>query len=74
MEDNVGHLGSLEGQSLLVKAKSLSDYLGISSDANVELRRESINLTMKLMVAKLKNCQKGTGLVISLPLVVQRML
>lgn len=57
MEDNVGHLGSLEGQSLLVKAKSLSDYLGISSDANVELRRESINLTMKLMVAKLKKGQ-----------------
>lgn len=55
MENNVGHLGSLEGQSLLVKAKSLSDYLGISSDANVELRRESINLAMKLMVGWLQS-------------------
>lgn len=55
MENNVGHLGSLEGQSLLVKGKSLSDYLGISSDANVELRRESINLAMKLMVGWLQS-------------------
>ncbi|XP_062026508.1 uncharacterized protein LOC133742842 [Rosa rugosa] len=39
MEDNVGHLGSPEGQSHLAKAKSLSDCLGISSDANVEIEK-----------------------------------
>ncbi|XP_050375876.1 uncharacterized protein LOC126793406 [Argentina anserina] len=37
MEDNVGHLGSPEGRSTLVKAKSLSDCLGVSSDTNVEM-------------------------------------
>lgn len=52
----LGTLVLWKGQSLLVKAKGLSDYLGVSNDTNVELRRESINLTMKLMVAKLKNC------------------